>query len=136
MASFDAFLPQSLTILVVTSGTTLTPLSQPITFPTLMGIQIPPPVAWVSNLSAGVVWFSITIGARTAAIPAGGATSFEVPIQPNQTLTFRYPWAQGGAGSEGTGGGPGVQGVAALNINTIAVGTSAQLAVTFGEGKF
>jgi hypothetical protein len=134
MASHDAFLPQSQTILVVTNGTTLTPSTQAVVFPgiapALMGPFVPPPVALILNLAASVVWISITLAARTAAIPAAGQTSFEVPIAPNQSLCLRTPWGPGGGGSEGAAGAS-----ATLNINTIAVGTSLQLAVAFGEGK-
>jgi hypothetical protein len=128
-------------MLVTTNGVASTASAQAATFPgagaSAMGggSQVPPPVALIQNLGASVVWVSITLGARVAAIPAAGNTTLEVPLQPNQAVTLRAPWGPGGA--EGSPGNPQTQGPpgsTTLQINTISVGVSQNLSVTFGEG--
>jgi hypothetical protein len=143
MASNDAFLPQSATMLVASNAVANTASSQPVVFPGVApaamtpGNPVPPPVALIQNLGGAVVWVSLTIAARVAAIPAAGQTTFEVPILPGYSVAFRSPWAQGSSGAEGSPGNPqlvGTPGSTTLFINTISPGVSQQLSVTFGEG--
>lgn len=141
----DAFIPQSNTMLITTSGTTLTPATQAVSFPgtapaqMLAGNGVPPPNVLLENMGTAVIWVSITLQAnRTAAIPAAGQTTWEVPLQPGQSKAFRCPFP--GAGAGGQVGAPGVQNnqgqgpATTLYVNTISVGTSQNLGVTFGEG--
>jgi hypothetical protein len=142
MSDAAAFLPQSATMYAVSSGTVSTATTQAIAFPgastAVMGPAVPPPVAMLVNLGATLVWVSLTLAARTAAIPTAGVTTFEVPLIPNVPLFLRVPFAQGSSGAEGTagtpilGGGP-PQG-ATINLNMISTGTSIPVSVTFGEG--
>lgn len=142
MASNDALLPQSNTMFVTTNAAANTASAQALTFPgqgasAMGGPAVPPPVALVQNLGASVVWVSITISVRVAAIPANGNTTVEVPILPGQSQTFRAPWAQASSGAEGSPGTPqlgGTPGSTTLQLNTISPGVSVPLAVTFGEG--
>lgn len=140
MSDATAFLPLSNTMLVTTNGVANTASAQPAVFPgqgatAMGGNQVPPPVALIENLGNAVVWVSITIGVRVAAIPAAGNTTLEVPVQPGQMITLRAPW--GGVGQEGAAGNPQTQGPAGsttLQINTISPGVSQNITVTFGEG--
>jgi hypothetical protein len=130
--SDQAFIPQSNTFNVTTSGTTLTPLSQVVSFSTPIsgqpaaqasGLSVVPPQARIVNTSTGIVYVSITGAPRTAAIPGPSTPSLEIPIAVGTATVIslnQYPAA----------GQP-----QQLYINTIAVGTSAALNVTFGEGR-
>jgi hypothetical protein len=143
MASNDAFLPQTETMLIATNATANTSSTQAVAFPGLapavMGPVVPPSVMLVENLSTAVIWLSVTlISNRTAAVPAAGQTTFEVPILPGTAQTFRVPFAPGSSGTEGTAGGTTLNSTpqgGTLYVNTICPTlASAQLAVTFGEG--
>jgi hypothetical protein len=127
-ASNDAFVPQSNTMLATSSGVASTSTTTALVFPgtgvTAMGFPYPPPVALVENLGTTTVWVSITYGPRTAAIPATGNTTAEIPILPGTIQTFRAPWSQASSG-----GTPGT-----LNLNLISTGVSQQVSVIFGEG--
>jgi hypothetical protein len=142
----DAFLPESETMLVACGTSNATQaMVFPGTTPSNMlaaGMPpIPPPNILVTNLGTGVVWVSFTlISNRTAAIPAAGQTSIEVPINPGTSQTFRCPWG-GSAASQGAEGTPqtpfiagqGPPGSATIYCNTIAT-VAGNIAVTFGEG--
>lgn len=125
----QAFQPQSLTALVTTNGTTLTPSAQvvrfgvfnPVVAATDLGPGKMPGQVRAVNMSAGVVWISFTKAARVAAVPTGAAPSQEYPLQPNEDRVFTLP---DGPAADGT-----------LQINTIAVAVSSAVAVTFGEGQ-
>lgn len=140
MSDAAPFHPLNNTMMVTTNGVANTASSQAATFPgtggsAMGGSQVPAPVALLVNLGASVIWVSITLGARVAAIPTAGNTTLEVPILPGQTVTLKAPWGPGG--QEGSAGNPQTQGPpgsTTLQINTISPGVSQNLAVTFGEG--
>ena len=135
MSINSAFLPRGNTQAVITSGTTLTPLSQDVSFASppssqpaaiASGVDVCPPNARVFNASAGIVYISFTTVPRVAVIPAAGAPSLEMPVGPNEDIVFVLP-QQPQVANDPTR-------PARLSINTIAVGTSALIQVTFGEG--
>jgi hypothetical protein len=128
-----AFQNQSNTFSVVTSGTTLTSLSQTVSFASPINSQpaaqatglaspAPPNFRIVApSTNANPVFVSITNAARTAAVP-GTNPSLEFPILPGEDKLFsltNFPQPPNFT----------------LLINTISVGTSQQLYVTFGEGR-
>jgi len=127
--SDNAFSPQGNTFSVTTSGTTLTPLSQAVSFATpassqpaaqATGLGMCPPQIRIVNTSSGYVYLSVTSAPRTAAVP-GTNPSLEVALVPNSDRVLSLQQF------------PGLNGL--LYINTIAVGVSAQLICTFGEGR-
>jgi hypothetical protein len=124
------FTPNSPTFAVTTSGTTLTPLSQQVSFASpassqpaaqATGLTQTPPNVRIVNTSTGIVYVSITNVPRTAAVP-GANPSQEFPVNPGEDRVFGVPAS------------PLPVNLNTLYINTIAVGTSATLMVTFGEG--
>jgi ferric-dicitrate binding protein FerR (iron transport regulator) len=130
----QAFCPQSPTFLVTTNAVTLTPSAQVVSFASpassqpaaqATGMTQMPPQARVVNTGASLVYISFTFAVRVAAVP-GANPSQEYPVQPGEDRVFTLP--QNPQASQTT----------ALNmtmqINTISVGLSQALLVTFGEG--
>lgn len=128
-----SFCSQSNTFLVTTNGTTLTPSAQLASFnPTLSaqpaaqatGLALPPPQVRVVNTGASIVYISFTSALRIAAVPIAGTPSLEFPLLPGEDAVFTLPNT------------PNAQSASpyALQINTISVGLSQALLVTFGEG--
>jgi hypothetical protein len=135
MSSQFAFQNQSATFDVTTDGTTLTAAAQVVSFADPVSSQpatqatgltrCPPQVRCV-NTSDGVVYISFTSGLRTAAVP-GTDPSKEFPLAAGEDRVFsltQFPQESQNPSVNMT-----------LQINTIAVGTSAVINVTFGEGR-
>jgi len=130
--SDQAFIPQSNTFNVTTSGTASTAASQIVSFSTPIasqpaaqatGLPIVPPQARIVNTGASVVYISFTTNPRTAQIPGPTTPSLEVPIATGSATVLslnQYP-------------APGQP--QQLYINTISPGTSITLNITFGEGR-
>lgn len=127
-----AFNPQSNTFNVTTNGTTLTPSAQVVSFAPVQstaqatGLFICPPQVRVVNTGTSQVFISFTSALRTAAVPGSGTPSLEVAVQPGEDIVFtltQYPLPNQTPALDLT-----------LQINTISVGTSQVLYVTFGEG--
>lgn len=126
-----AFCPQGNTFLVTTNGTTLTPSAQVVSFsPGTQstaqgsGLTNPPPQARVVNTGASLVYVSFTSALRTAAVPTAGTPSLEFPVLAGEDAIFTLP-----SGANVLSAVP-----YCLQINTISVGVSQVLLVTFGEG--
>jgi hypothetical protein len=133
MSTGAAFCPQGNTFLVTTNGTTLTPSAQVVSFnPTLTaqttaqgsGLSNPPPQARVVNTGASLVYVSFTSALRTAAVPTASTPSLEFPVLAGEDAIFTLP-----SGANVNSAAP-----YSLQINTISVGVSQALLVTFGEG--
>ncbi len=126
-----AFCPQGNTFLVTTNGTTNTASAQVVSFsPGAQttaqgsGLSMPPPQARVVNTGASIVYVSFTSALRTAVIPTAGTPQLEFPVLPGEDAVFTLP--------QGVNVGSAVP--YAIQINTISVGVSQVLLVTFGEG--
>lgn len=85
---------------------------------------MPPPQARVVNTGASVVYVSFTSALRTAAVPTAATPSQEFPVLPGEDAIFTLP--------QGVNVGSATP--YAIQINTISVGVSQNLLVTFGEG--
>jgi hypothetical protein len=132
MAQNQSFCPQGNTFLVTTSITTLTAAAQTVSFappPAVQpaaqatGMNICPPQVRISAPSANTnpVFVSITSAVRTAAVP-GANPSLEFPVNAGEDIVLTLPQL------------PTVASIQTLQINTISVGVSQTLYVTFGEG--
>lgn len=133
MSIGSAFCPQGNTFLVTTNGTTNTASAQVVSFnPNIAsqttaqgsGLGMPPPQARVVNTGASIVYVSFTSALRTAVIPTAGTPQLEFPVLPGEDAVFTLP--------QGVNVGSAVP--YAIQINTISVGVSQVLLVTFGEG--
>lgn len=136
----QAFCPQSTTFLVTTNGTTLTANAQVVSFnPTIAlqaaaqatGLSFMPECVQVVNQGASGVWISFTSALRVATVPAANPSQ-EIWVQPNNLPGSRVVMRLGGLW--------GVANAASavaycLQINTISVGLSIPLSITFGEGQ-
>jgi hypothetical protein len=132
MSIATAFCMQSNTFLVTTNGTTLTPSAQLVSFDPVIssqpaaqatGLSSPPPQVRVVNTGTSIVYISFTSALRTAAVP-GANPSLEFPILPGEDAVFTLSNAPNANSATPY----------ALQINTISVGVSQALLVTFGEG--
>jgi hypothetical protein len=133
MSIGSAFCPQGNTLLVTTNGTTLTPSAQLASFnPQISaqpaaqatGLSNPPPQARIVNTGTAIVYVSFTSALRTAAVPGATTPSLEFPVLAGEDAVFTLP-----SGANVSSATP-----YALQINTISVGVSQALLVTFGEG--
>lgn len=133
MSIMAAFCPMGNTFLVTTNGTTLTASAQVVSFNPVIasqtaaqgsGLSMTPNSARVVNTGASLVYLSFTTALRTAAVPSAGTPSLEFPILAGEDAIFTLP-APANVGSAVP---------YTLQINTISVGLSQILLVTFGEG--
>ncbi len=128
-----AFCPMGNTFLVTTNGTTLTASAQLASFNPVIasqvaaqasGLSMTPNCARVVNTGTSLVYISFTSALRVAVVPTAGAPSLEFPILAGEDAVFTLPWPAS------------VQSATpyCLQMNTISVGVSQLLLVTFGEG--
>ncbi len=133
MSIGSAFCPQGNTFLVATNATPSTASAQLVSFNPVLasqvtaqasGLSMPPPQARVVNTGTGIVYVSFTSALRVAVIPTAANPQLEFPILPGEDAVFTLP--------QGVNVGSAVP--YAIQINTISVGVSQVLLVTFGEG--
>lgn len=134
MSSQFSFANKSATFSVTTNAVTLTPSAQVVSFVSpasaqsaaqATGLTQCPPQVRCVNTSTGVVYISFTHALRTAAVP-GTNPSIEFPLNAGEDRVFTltdFPQSAQTAALNMT-----------LQINTIAVGLSSVVNVTFGEG--
>lgn len=126
MASNTPLQPQGNTYAVTTNGTTLTPSAAVILF---TPGQIPSQVRVYHSGATNPVFISFTTALRTAAIAVPGTPQLEVPLLPGAERVFTLPQFPNSTSVGNTAT------QYALQINTISVGTSINLYLTFGEGQ-
>jgi hypothetical protein len=106
-----AFLPQSKTVCIVTSGTGSTATSTSIAIEVAGQVRIRGAFGNTAD-----IFLSITQNADTATIPVAGTPSPEWPLAPNSVEVLSY------------------LGVGTISVNTISTAASQTLYLTFGGG--